>query len=559
MKAKKVARRVCGIAAVILAGLLLLIGSYLYSARYRISDIDAVTSPDGEYKIVFQAVGEPDWPFGPSHARIVLKHNGDTVAKRRYDVANDGGVLHPDNWSVRWEENCVKVILSGEEQSDELYTYFFDGTVRQESLAAREPETREPVSGEGYFAEQTAESPEIPAPNATDSSEETPVLSGQDPGELLDDSVLGIRIRTTGEEEAGIEAEFQEIGKLCRAEYLQAEKIPSEYLGQEKIGREDIDAMEAALSSAGFCVENSDAVYPNYLENAETLNRFWDDVSKGQDASATVWSIASSGSVYCRAFRFAGGKGFCIHATGEWDDAGLLRPAYLEKKEILYWDMTSGGFLYQDKYLNRQWTATDLLRLEPVDHDLYAWTEKYIAPIGYLNCNLFLLDWDGRDFRNVCLNDLLPKMFRMEYGDDLSARDYPSYGEPFSCSMIPADLFESVIYKHFDIPLDEFRERACYDAENDAYPWQNPDCGSIPYYPELIPEVTKVTENADGTVTLLVNVLCPDKHTDHLFEHEVTMKTETDGSFQYLANRIVWRGENELPSPQSQMEVQPNG
>ena len=35
--------------------------------------------------------------------------------------------------------------------------------------------------------------------------------------------------------------------------------------------------------------------------------------------------------------------------------------------------------------------------------------------------------------------------------------------------MIPADLFESVIYKHFDIPLDEFRERACYDAENDAY------------------------------------------------------------------------------------------
>ena len=61
MKAKKVAKRVCGIAAVLLAGLLLLIGSYLYSARYRISDIDAATSPDGEYKIIFQAVGEPDW------------------------------------------------------------------------------------------------------------------------------------------------------------------------------------------------------------------------------------------------------------------------------------------------------------------------------------------------------------------------------------------------------------------------------------------------------------------------------------------------------------------
>ena len=64
-----------------------------------------------------------------------------------------------------------------------------------------------------------------------------------------------------------------------------------------------------------------------------------------------------------------------------------------------------------------------------------------------------------------------------------------------------------------------------------------------------------MTENAGGTVTLLVNVICPDKHTDHLFEHEVTMKIETDGSFQYLSNRIVYRSDNELPSPQPGIEV----
>jgi hypothetical protein len=555
MKAKKFAKRVCGIAVAILAGLLLLIGSLLYATRYRISDIDAATSPDGKYEIIFQAVGEPDWPFGTSHARIVLKRNGETVAKRKYDVANDGGVLHPENWRVRWEENCVKVILSGEEQSDELYTYYFDGTVRQESLAVREPEAHEPVSGEVYFAEPTAEASGILAPGSTDSSEEMSVLHGQDSVELFDDSVLGIRIRTTGEEEAGIKADMEEIGKLCRAEYLQAEKIPSEYLGQEKLGQEDIDAMEAALSSAGTCVENSDAVYPDYMENAEKLIQFWDDVSKGQDAAATVWSIASSGSVYCRVFVFAGGKGYCIHASGEWDDAGLLQLAYLEKKEILYWDMTSSGFLYQDMYLNRQWTAATLLRLEPVDRDLYAWTEKYIAPIEYHNGNLFLLDWDSSNFGNVCFNDLLPQMARMEHEDDLCARDYPSSDEPFPHSIVPADLFESVIYKHFNISLDEFRERAYYDAENNAYPWPDLSCGNASYYPELIPEVTKVTENADGTVTLLVNVICPDKHTDHLFEHEVTMKIETDGSFQYLSNKIVYRSENELPSPEARMEV----
>ena len=94
MKARKITKWVCGIAAVILAALLLLIGSFIYATRYRISDVDAATSPDGKHEIVFQAIGEPDWPFGYSHARIVLKRNGGIVTKRKFDVANDGGVYN---------------------------------------------------------------------------------------------------------------------------------------------------------------------------------------------------------------------------------------------------------------------------------------------------------------------------------------------------------------------------------------------------------------------------------------------------------------------------------
>ena len=405
------------------------------------------------------------------------------------------------------------------------------------------------------FLPRSAKAPnDIPATNPAGRSEETPVSAEQHSGDLPAENALGKRVPTTDGEKAGMEADMQEIGKLCRAHYLQAEKIPSGYFGQENIRQEDIDAMEAALSSAGYCVENSDAVYPDYLENAEKLNRFWDDVLKGQDAAAEVWGITPSGSVYCRAFQFADGKGYCLHASGQWDDAGLLRLVYLEKKEILYWDMTPSGLIYQDIRLDRHWTAANLLRAQSVDHDLYEWTEKYIAPIGYHNVNLFLLDWDSSDFGKVCFNDLLSPMYRMEYGDYLYARDYPYSDEPFPHSIIPADLFEPVIYQHFNISLDEFRERALYDAESDAYPWQDLNGGNIRYYPELFPEVIKVTENLDGIVTLLVNVICPDQHTDHLFEHEVTMHIETDNSFQYLSNRIVYRGKAELPSPQARIQ-----
>ncbi len=94
-----------------------------------------------------------------------MKRNGETVTKRKFDVANDGGVLHPENWSVRWEENCVNVIISGEEQADELYTYFFDGTVRYESLAVREPEAHEPVPQEALFDEPATEFSDIVVEN----------------------------------------------------------------------------------------------------------------------------------------------------------------------------------------------------------------------------------------------------------------------------------------------------------------------------------------------------------------------------------------------------------
>ena len=407
-----------------------------------------------------------------------------------------------------------------------------------------------------FLPRRAKDSDAILAPNNTNSSKAIPVFFKQAPGDLPAGRVLGKEIQITDGEKAGIEADLQEISRLCRTHYLQAEKIPSEYVGEESIRQEDIDAMEAALSSAGFCVINSDEVYPDYLENPEKLNRFWNDVAKGNDAETTVWNISSSGSVTCRVFQFAAGKGYCIHASGAWDNAGSLYLAYLEKKEILYWDMTPSGFLYQDIRLDRHWDAAQLLRAQSVDHDLYEWTEKYIAPIGYHNVNLFLLDWNSSGFGHVCFNDLLSQMYQMEHGDYLYARDYPYSDEPFSHSIIPADLFESVIYQHFNISLEEFRERALYDAENDAYPWQNLNGRNILYYPELIPEVTKVTENADGTVTLYVNVICPDKHTDHLFAHEVTMKIDTDGSFQYLSNRIVYHSETELPSPQARMEVQ---
>ncbi|MDO4189606.1 MAG: hypothetical protein Q4E51_00735 [Lachnospiraceae bacterium] len=72
-------------------------------------------------------MGDPDWPFGHTHARLVLKDDSGTIAKRSFDVANDGANVHSDSWLVYWKADCVEAVISGEEQSEIRYTLYFDG------------------------------------------------------------------------------------------------------------------------------------------------------------------------------------------------------------------------------------------------------------------------------------------------------------------------------------------------------------------------------------------------------------------------------------------------
>lgn len=275
------------------------------------------------------------------------------------------------------------------------------------------------------------------------------------------------------------------------------------------------------------------------------------------DAEVSFWGVSSTGGLYYRKFCFVDGKSYGIFAGADWKDDGKLELLYAEKREIFYWDMTyNADFIYRDLHLDRHWDAAHLLRLHPVDKPMYDLTMKYILPIGYHNVNLFLLDWSSDDYGNLCFNDLLDYLYRLKYNDYLYARDYPRYTTPYSYSAIPAKLFEDTIVPYFDISMEEFRERALYDAENDIYPWQDISCDNVLYFPSLIPEVTECIEIDDSTKKLIVNVMCPDYQTDKLFVHEVTIRVLSDGEYQYIGNQITYRSDINIPSPQARIPVQ---
>ena len=369
---------------------------------------------------------------------------------------------------------------------------------------------------------------------------------------------LDLYLDIPDEEKDAIQSDCTAISKLYWETYQKAEKVPSQdWNTNVEVTQDTIDTIEDILIEAGYPVINSDRIYPQYLENSDCFMPFWACVKQEKDTEVSFWGISSSGGLYYRKFQFKDGEPCIIFAVANWNDEGNIELSYLYKRKILYWDITDEkNFIYQDEYLNRHWDAAHRLRLHPVDPSRYDLTMKYILPIGYQNVNLFLVDWNSENYGKLCFNDLLEFLYRIKFNDFLYARDYPLYTASYPYSAIPGNLFEDTILSFFDISIDELRERALYDSENDIYPWQSISGANAMYYPTVTPEVTECEVVDEHTIKLVVNVACPDYHTDKLFIHEVIIRVLDDGSYHYIGNQIVYKDDISLPSPQARIPVQ---
>ena len=133
-KRKSELRVILGIMAAIAFVFAYLLGDLIYDTRFKINPVDKSTSPDGTYELSFQQVGDPDWPFGYTHARLVLKNGKRVIIKQTFDIADDGAKATINSWNVDWKDTSVEVIISGTEQEDVLYVLKFDGSVDRKQL-----------------------------------------------------------------------------------------------------------------------------------------------------------------------------------------------------------------------------------------------------------------------------------------------------------------------------------------------------------------------------------------------------------------------------------------
>ena len=123
-------------------------------------------------------------------------------------------------------------------------------------------------------------------------------------------------------------------------------------------------------------------------------------------------------------------------------------------------------------------------------------------------------------------------IYRIYTGENLKTEDWK----------ISAEEFEKIMTTYFPVSVEQLREHRGYDEGSNSY--QSEMIYASPYPP--FGEVVDYTENADGTITLIVDGVLPYYNSYLAFRNTVVVQPFEDGTFRYLSNSIE-QIELELP------------
>ncbi len=129
-------------------GILLILGMIIkYEMSWKITDVGLEESPEGKYSVLFQSIGEADWPFGYSHAKVTVKDGDQIIESFHEDIADDGVQFRPENYSVEWMKYGVVINFMGSEQPDREVEILYDG---RDSFAGYSDEEIEDILKDRY-------------------------------------------------------------------------------------------------------------------------------------------------------------------------------------------------------------------------------------------------------------------------------------------------------------------------------------------------------------------------------------------------------------------------
>lgn len=282
------------------------------------------------------------------------------------------------------------------------------------------------------------------------------------------------------------------------------------------------------------------------MAGAEQVLAFCETVDKKESDELTIIVVTDLGF---RKFDMETENGNVNIVRGyyQYDQSGHIQNRNTVSYPADIWRYTEEGYLcFEGSYFSdesyvltlsdmQEYTALRVLSLDETCREL---NQKYILPVGYEQNNMFLTDWNEKDFGNLDFYDMFDIFYPSLYKQPIPyvADENLGVGAVYQIS---EEIFENVIMIYFDVDREILRQKTTYFQEDAAYEYRPRGFDEVEYPDIPYPEVVSYTENEDGTITLTINAVYPNESTSKSFSHRTTIRPISEDCFQYVSNQTI--------------------
>lgn len=300
--------------------------------------------------------------------------------------------------------------------------------------------------------------------------------------------------------------------------------------GVIEFSREQIKAVVEALGKCGLVSVEEDI----NMQNREAVENFYTEYLNGHDSMVTVFEVQQDGLIGAVTIIYREGKLQTYYIGVRWKAGGIPEIQGTSVSDVAEIKLTEKGyFIYAYENVIAHAGLRQYWRTKPLSEDCRELTRKYISGLSYVNYNLLVTKWDSGNVEDILMPCMYEDIYRIYTDGNLRTGD----------RKIPAEEFEKIMTTYFPVSVEQLREHCGYDEESNSYKYEM--IYASPYPP--FGEVVDYKENADGTITLIVDGVWPDRNSDFAFQNQIVVYPFEDGTFRYMSNSIEEK-ELELPS-----------
>ena len=315
------------------------------------------------------------------------------------------------------------------------------------------------------------------------------------------------------------------------------------------LDNKSICKMIKKIKQQGYSVTVSED-YSN-MENYKRFSSFLAKAQKKQKGSGVIYEVHSEGSIGREKFIYDGKDMFLLASNASWDDNGKPIITFVSYTRIKKWRYSRKGWFCYELCVPEYPEVTEmvdgscLIRIKPMSDNKRKLSRKCVRGLAYQGNNILCSNWDQEHMQKIDYNGLYEYLYAMKYKKKFNGKKYPSG--------IPKDQFEQLIMEYLPVSREEIEKYASYNEKKKTYDWMRLGCFNYApnFFGTSIPEVTKIKQNSNGTVTLTVDAVCEMVLCNEaVITHELTVKFNKDGSFRYLGNKILNGGIKKIPEYQ---------